>query len=519
MDSQNRKRVFISYKSEEYDQAFQLFSVLEENDLDCWMAPISIPGGSNYAAEIETAIRNSDFFVLILSKASMNSIWVEKELNRAFSSHKRVFPFVIECVDLSPSFSFYLSNVQHFPAFKNWDREVNRLLTEIKATQENTDSPRSRMEADRGQTTEKHEPKDKIQQKKRRTSRKVWLIPLIAVLLAVVGTGAYFIHLRMNPEPVLTTDSEDGFSRSDYYLSAKQTISSDDLLLPDHQTFRTEHQSTAAYEPFENFGYCVSYTFGRDELTLTEYYLMTEDASVLQHSVWDKRDANSRPEYRVTVFADDTIQDVVLYIYDGRELAAESFYTGEKLERVEVYDGGLLTQIEYADESVERFTYADERVTESVRMLENGEILGSTKYSYSSRDDTVQKTVYTADHTVSKIITYSGDHVLSEKNGKGKDVSSSTEYTYTQNGLLQEKTKTTPDDDPVTILYKYNAQRKMKRIERRDADDKLIQVVNYTYDEGSLQGIHLRNATDSVVFSVNVKDNYHSVFTYSQVPL
>ena len=60
-------QVFISYKSEDYQQADWLRSVLEQNGISCWMAPASIPGGSNYAKEIPRAIENCRVFVLVLA--------------------------------------------------------------------------------------------------------------------------------------------------------------------------------------------------------------------------------------------------------------------------------------------------------------------------------------------------------------------------------------------------------------------------------------------------------------------
>ncbi len=39
--------VFISYSSDEYDKALPLKQMLERNDIDCWMAPDSIPSGSD----------------------------------------------------------------------------------------------------------------------------------------------------------------------------------------------------------------------------------------------------------------------------------------------------------------------------------------------------------------------------------------------------------------------------------------------------------------------------------------
>lgn len=65
--------VFISYSSKEIEIANQTKLVLENNGIPCWMAPQSIPAGSDYAAEIHSAITDCCAVVLFLSKTSQES--------------------------------------------------------------------------------------------------------------------------------------------------------------------------------------------------------------------------------------------------------------------------------------------------------------------------------------------------------------------------------------------------------------------------------------------------------------
>ena len=60
--------VFISYKSEEYGEANNVRKILTANGISCWMAPESIPMGSNYTQVIPAAIENCKVFLLILSE-------------------------------------------------------------------------------------------------------------------------------------------------------------------------------------------------------------------------------------------------------------------------------------------------------------------------------------------------------------------------------------------------------------------------------------------------------------------
>ena len=124
--------VFISYKSEEYDEANYMKMVLEKNGISCWMAPACIPGGSNYAKEIPNAIQESRIFLLILSKKAQESKWVPKELDHAINTGKIIMPFMIENFTLSDDFNFYLSNVQRYNAYENKATAINRIIQEIK---------------------------------------------------------------------------------------------------------------------------------------------------------------------------------------------------------------------------------------------------------------------------------------------------------------------------------------------------------------------------------------------------
>lgn len=126
-----KPQIFISYKSEEYHYADKVRFMLEQNGISCWMAPESIPGGASYATEIPRAIRECKGFVLILTDKSQNSQWVPRELDRAINAGKVIFPFVPERVKLNDDITFYLTNVQMYPAYEDWDREIGRLISDV----------------------------------------------------------------------------------------------------------------------------------------------------------------------------------------------------------------------------------------------------------------------------------------------------------------------------------------------------------------------------------------------------
>lgn len=125
------KEVFISYKSDEFDDANWVRSILEQNGISCWMAPSCIPGGSNYAEEIPKAIKGCKVFVLILSQKSQESKWVPKEIDQAINEGKIIMPFMIENCSLKDDFNFYLSNIQRYYAYENKVSAIRTMIAEI----------------------------------------------------------------------------------------------------------------------------------------------------------------------------------------------------------------------------------------------------------------------------------------------------------------------------------------------------------------------------------------------------
>lgn len=122
---------FISYKTDNLEEALWVKDQLSARGIPCWMAPDSIPGGSSYAQEIPKAIRNCFAFILILSEATQDSKFVPKEIDLAINLGKPILPFMIENFELRDDFNFYLSNVNRFPAYQSKERCINLIATRI----------------------------------------------------------------------------------------------------------------------------------------------------------------------------------------------------------------------------------------------------------------------------------------------------------------------------------------------------------------------------------------------------
>ena len=104
--------VFISYSTKDQSDADAFKHLLAKNQIRTWMAPYDIPAGSKYAQVINHAIKECDCFVLLLTNAAQNSVWVAKEVERAVNYRKTIIPIQIEDIVLNEEFEFYISTDQ-----------------------------------------------------------------------------------------------------------------------------------------------------------------------------------------------------------------------------------------------------------------------------------------------------------------------------------------------------------------------------------------------------------------------
>jgi TIR domain/Pentapeptide repeats (8 copies) len=97
---------FISYSTRDEDFAKKLYGDLQKKGVRCWFAPHDLVIGGKLLDEIDAAIRMRDKVLLILSKHSIDSDWVEDEVTKAFEEERRrkqevLFPIRIDDAVLS----------------------------------------------------------------------------------------------------------------------------------------------------------------------------------------------------------------------------------------------------------------------------------------------------------------------------------------------------------------------------------------------------------------------------------
>lgn len=243
----NDRDVFISYKAEEFDDAIWVKSVLENNGISCWMAPMSISGGASYATEIPRAIRACKVFVLMLSEKSQNSKWVPRELDQAINAGKTVLPFMLENCELKDDFNFYLTNVQRYAAYENKLSAMKKMITEIisiislindekenKITSDNVSENtvkkiNENFLSDKRNHSEKKKSKKTIINKDKSKSKKPrkWVLILSAAVLSIVALTAVILMVDTFDDVTIAGEKYDGNSISVTIKDAE--LSYDDL--------------------------------------------------------------------------------------------------------------------------------------------------------------------------------------------------------------------------------------------------------------------------------------------------
>lgn len=138
---------FISYSSRDGEFARRLYTDLQAKNVRCWFAPEDLKIGDEFWERIDESIRRYDKVLVILSKDSVASNWVEDEVSRALNREREqpgqqvLFPIRVDDAVFSTT-AAWASNIKlrrHMGDFTHWkdhdayQRAFTRLLRDLKA--------------------------------------------------------------------------------------------------------------------------------------------------------------------------------------------------------------------------------------------------------------------------------------------------------------------------------------------------------------------------------------------------
>lgn len=82
---------FISYSHEDKIFAHRLHEALKIRDIECWLDEHKILPGDYFLSNIDEGIKKYDKFLLICSKKSLTSFWVDTEIDKALQKEKQLW--------------------------------------------------------------------------------------------------------------------------------------------------------------------------------------------------------------------------------------------------------------------------------------------------------------------------------------------------------------------------------------------------------------------------------------------
>ena len=136
---------FISYSSRDREFAEKLHADLENKDVKCWFAPEDLKIGDPFRQQIDESIRRHDKLLLIISRNSIDSPWVEDEVEAALEreriEHRLIlFPIMVDdaIVGTNQAWAAHIRQKRHIGDFCRWaddgtyQRAFIRLLRDLR---------------------------------------------------------------------------------------------------------------------------------------------------------------------------------------------------------------------------------------------------------------------------------------------------------------------------------------------------------------------------------------------------
>ena len=139
---------FISYSSKDQEFAERLYADLQNKGVRCWYAPEDLPIGAKIRDGIDEAICRYDKLLLILSENSVNSQWVEQEVETALEKERErnnqivLFPVRLDnaVMDSGDGWTRLIKNTRNIGDFCQWkdhdtyQKTFERLVKALKAS-------------------------------------------------------------------------------------------------------------------------------------------------------------------------------------------------------------------------------------------------------------------------------------------------------------------------------------------------------------------------------------------------
>ncbi|HEY4406206.1 MAG TPA: toll/interleukin-1 receptor domain-containing protein [Xanthobacteraceae bacterium] len=187
--------IFISYSSKDQKIAEAICRALEARGFDCWIAARNVGPGENFQEAIVKALRGARLMLLVFTSNANNSNEIKKEVVLAGRHHVTVVPVRVEDVIPNDALAYEFATRQWIDLFTDWEREIERLVTQIGSILTEGSQP-VRAQAGDAAMPEQPMPPPAVE----RSARRPLAFVLSALLLLGLGGGAY-LYLRPVAQP------------------------------------------------------------------------------------------------------------------------------------------------------------------------------------------------------------------------------------------------------------------------------------------------------------------------------
>lgn len=124
------KEVFLSHASDDRESAELIANTLRAHGLPVWYSQTNIMSAQDWHDEIGNALRRCDWFLLLLTDQSIESVWVKRELSYALR-HSQYVDHILS-VKLVPcdaeQLSWTLDEFQTVTVNGDWDTAFTNIL-------------------------------------------------------------------------------------------------------------------------------------------------------------------------------------------------------------------------------------------------------------------------------------------------------------------------------------------------------------------------------------------------------
>jgi hypothetical protein len=121
-------QVFVSYKRQDYGFVHRLVEDLIARGVNIWLDQRQIQAGKHWDTEIQNALHESQFFLVVLSASSVQSDNVLDELSFALSNKRQIFPVLYTDCEIP----FRLARIQRIDFRSDYNAGLQNLIEQMR---------------------------------------------------------------------------------------------------------------------------------------------------------------------------------------------------------------------------------------------------------------------------------------------------------------------------------------------------------------------------------------------------